>query len=360
MRSSIFVASWWIAVASCTVDVTLARDPAADAHGQDVGDDADASSSADSAETSVPDAELPDAATSDAGADAAPQQWLRVFVPTNADLRGIWGTSSRDVWVVGDRGTLLHWTGTAWFSSPSPAGAVSYRDIWGSAANDVWAVGVDLSGLLSVAHYDGRSWFRWPLPPLRYAPRAIFGTARDDVWIVGGPFEYASDSVLRWDGARWNIVRTGGRATRYLDVGGTSPNDLWIVALDDTLLRWRGAFELDAATLPVAVVSFELGLFASGPEEFWVTADAGILHRYMRGTWTSVDTGTRNTLRNVWGVDGRTLWAVGNRGTIVRFDGASWSVAEEVTPRTLLSVWASSASDAWVIGEGGTVLHSVR
>jgi hypothetical protein len=196
---------------------------------------------------------------------------------------------------------------------------------------------------------------------MRYVPRAISGTSRTDAWIVGGPPEFAGDVVLRWDGARWTPQRTGGRATRYLDIGGASSNDMWMVALDDTVLRWDGAqWNVPATTLPIAVVSFELGLWATAVGDLWVTGDAGTLHRYQSGAWSSVGAGTTNLLRNVWGLDSNTAWAIGNRGTIARWDGTSWNAVEDITSRTLLAVWASAPNDVWVVGESATVLHSVR
>lgn len=352
----------------CTLDVVLVHEPASDAASDapdeqarpDAEPDAGIDASAEAGLADVTSESAPDVSLVDAGSDAAAQQWTRVYVPTGSDLRSVWGSSSRDVWIVGDRGTILHWTGTVWSPVASPIRDAFYRDVWGSSANDVWAVGLEPIGNLVIAHYDGRAWTRVPLAPTRYSPRAVYGTSANDAWIVGGPLEFAGDTVLHWDGVRWSLMHTGGAPTRYLDIGGTGANDLWIVALDDTLLQWNGAFQLVAATLPVAVVSFELGLWARGPQDFWVTGDAGVLYRYTSGAWTSVDTGTDNLLRNVWGLNTGTMWAVGNRGTIARFDGASWSVLEDTTPRTLLSVWGASATDAWAVGEGGTVLHSVR
>jgi hypothetical protein len=296
------------------------------------------------------------------GHDASPNvgRWQRVAVPTFADLRAVWGSDARDVWIVGDRSTLLRWTGTIWSPYASPAPSTSYRGVWGSAPDDVWAAGYDTFGNLVVVRWDGRSWSRWPTMPMRYLPRAVWGTSRSDAWIVGSPVDFSGDIVLRWDGTRWSTIRTGGSPTRYLDIGGTRADDLWIIALDDTLLRWDGArFDPRAATLPVAVVTFELGLWSSGVGELWITGDAGTMHRFERGAWSSVNAGTRNLLRSVWGVDANHVWAVGTRGTIARYNGRAWGALEDLTPRTLFSVWGSSADDVWVVGEGGTVLHSV-
>ncbi|MBL8684030.1 MAG: hypothetical protein JNK05_32960 [Myxococcales bacterium] len=370
-----------LAAASCTIDVSLVKDRAdaaaeSDVSSRDIASPVDAPDvveappdvigidavTADAQEDALVDAiDDADAANADGAiTDASVGVWQRVTSPTGSDLRAVWGFGPRDVWIVGDRSTILRWTGTTWSPVSTPAANTSFRSVWGSAPDDVWAVGYDTGGWLVIVHFDGRTWIRVPAPAVRYLPRSVFGMSRTDAWIVGGRVEFSDDIVFRWDGVRWNTIRTGGNRTRYLDIGGTSPTDLWIVALDDTMLRWNGTtFVAPAATLPVAVVTFELGLWAMGPEEFWVTGDAGTMHRFERGTWTSVNTGTRNLLRTVWGIDRSCVWAVGTRGTIARSNGVSWAAIEDITPRTLFGVWAASADDAWAVGEGGTILHSV-
>ena len=358
-----------LCAARCTIDVALVRERGDSTTAHDVAPPRDEDAAVDAYDAREFDSPEEDAsAPADSGdasadgptSDAAVGAWQRVLAPTLSDLRSVWGFGSRDVWIVGDRSTILRWTGTVWAPVANPASNTSFRSVWGIAPNDVWAAGYDTFGTLVIVHYDGRSWARVPAPPVRYLPRAVFGTSSADVWIVGGRVEYSDDILFRWNGTRWNSVRTGGTRTRYLDIGGTSPNDLWIVSLDDTMLRWNGlSFIAPAATLPVAVVTFEIGLWASGVDEFWVTGDAGTIHRYERGSWSSMNAGTRNLLRSIWGLDRSNLWAVGTRGTIARSNGTSWTAVEDVTPRTLYGVWAASPDDAWVVGEGGTILHSI-
>ena len=52
----------------------------------------------------------------------------------------MWGSTSNDVWTVGDGGTILHWDGTAW-SAFVGGTTKSLSGVWGSASNDVWTVG---------------------------------------------------------------------------------------------------------------------------------------------------------------------------------------------------------------------------
>jgi hypothetical protein len=65
---------------------------------------------------------------------------------TTKFLKSVWGapsnggTASKDVWAVGEVGTILHWDGTSWSESPSGTNE-DLADVWGSGAHDVWAVG---------------------------------------------------------------------------------------------------------------------------------------------------------------------------------------------------------------------------
>jgi len=75
---------------------------------------------------------------------ASPKRWQIVDVPTEDDLTGVWGSGANDVWVVGEHGTILHFDGTTWSERVAafPAGLSPHlRGVWGSGPNDVWIVG---------------------------------------------------------------------------------------------------------------------------------------------------------------------------------------------------------------------------
>jgi hypothetical protein len=58
----------------------------------------------------------------------------------SAELWGVWGSGSGDVYVVGENG-IMHSTGNgSWDEQQRPVGARLYA-IWGSGAADVYAVG---------------------------------------------------------------------------------------------------------------------------------------------------------------------------------------------------------------------------
>jgi hypothetical protein len=59
---------------------------------------------------------------------------------TTNQLVGVWGSSSSDVFVVGNEGTILHYNGSAW--GPMTSGITTdLYGVWGSSSSDVFAVG---------------------------------------------------------------------------------------------------------------------------------------------------------------------------------------------------------------------------
>lgn len=71
-----------------------------------------------------------------AGAQA---EWITTGA--KEDLTGIWGTGTRDLFVIGDAGTCLHFDGTTW--KPLDAGERDLRSIAGLPSGEAWLVGAD-------------------------------------------------------------------------------------------------------------------------------------------------------------------------------------------------------------------------
>src|SRR5262245_12693280 len=56
------------------------------------------------------------------------------------DLWGIHAFAADDLWISGNVGTLMHFDGNAWTTTPNAA-TDSVFVVWGADPNDVWAVG---------------------------------------------------------------------------------------------------------------------------------------------------------------------------------------------------------------------------
>lgn len=109
-------------------------------------------------------------------------------------LTWVHGTAADDLWVVGIRGTIQHWDGSAWTDHSLPI----EEALWGVHARgptDAIAVGGFSSwgGQVPVAYqWDGSDWTALDLPAQATAEPNLF--------------------KVTWDGASWWIVGAGGIA----------------------------------------------------------------------------------------------------------------------------------------------------
>lgn len=159
---------------------------------------------------------------------------------------------------------------------------------------------------------------------------SVGGTGPDDVWLVGAqPAANAAPFVLHGDGTSWTPIETG------------AAHDLW----------WVHAFSGGPAYLVGSGASF-------------IRIDDGVATRLPAPGFAGL------TAFGAWGPAPDDMWAVGGHagraGFVWRSDGVT--VREEPIPLdvprsadgelgALLKVWGRSADDVWVVGGVGTILH---
>jgi hypothetical protein len=197
----------------------------------------------------------------------------------SADLKGVWGFATDDVWVVGrtsrpfNPGFTGHWNGTAWTTTNQPTPLLS---VWGPASNDVWAAGVKLDNA-TVIHSDGTT-VQTVLTAAGFTGGtvAIGGSAANDVWLVGGRYgtgSAATARTLHWDGTVWAEAPIEAQAPLER-VWVNSPTDVWAFASGGTLWHWDGERWCQVA-VPSANVPW---LSAWGTaNNLWLVGDGSIL-----------------------------------------------------------------------------------
>jgi hypothetical protein len=72
-------------------------------------------------------------------------------VDNDVSLNAVWGSAPGDIWVAGDKGTLLRGGATGFVPQPVPTDQALYG-LWGFGQSDVWAVGS--AGV--IVHWDGQ------------------------------------------------------------------------------------------------------------------------------------------------------------------------------------------------------------
>ena len=172
---------------------------------------------------------------------------------TTATLFGVWSASPTDAWAVGGtpegaagspNDVLLHWDGTTWSPSPFPQalGRTLFK-VWGTSSENLYAVGE--AG--TIWHRVGTTWTLESNPPLAHGTLlTVHGCSANEVYAVGGR------DVLRSDGKKWSRVDL----TLLNDVNGVScakPGEAVIVGFGG--LKWRlvaGEWVDDFGTKPYA------------------------------------------------------------------------------------------------------------
>jgi hypothetical protein len=151
-------------------------------------------------------------------------------------LHSSWGTSSANMYSVGDGGTILHFDGTNWTRMVSGTTKNLYS-IWGTSDGDIWAAGFySTTAETGLVHYDGTAW-------QSIDPKTVgnIGPGADGIGAVwtcdssgtpvvvlagSGMWRRSGTGSWRGDGSLLpNKLSTGGNVGIY-ELSGNSANDI--------------------------------------------------------------------------------------------------------------------------------------
>jgi hypothetical protein len=108
------------------------------------------------------------------------------------DNYAAWGSSSNDVWVVGQQGRIAHRTANSWtIAVPGQIGAPTLRSMSGNGPSNILTVG-DMG---TVRHYDGTTWQTLQSGTTRQL-FAVFMLANGTAWITGDGSTTGGSTVL--------------------------------------------------------------------------------------------------------------------------------------------------------------------
>jgi hypothetical protein len=110
----------------------------------------------------------------------SPSNWCQQNPQSNgATLQSVWGADAKNVWAVGDGGTIVKWNGSAWSAQPSGTSKDLYG-VWGSDASNVWAVGDGGT----IVKWNGSAWSAQPSGTSKDL-YGVWGSDASNVWAVG-------------------------------------------------------------------------------------------------------------------------------------------------------------------------------
>ena len=131
--------------------------------------------------------------------------WSPAASPTDSYLKALWAAAPNAVFAGGADGTIVFYDGSTW--SVMTTGKLGIIEgLWGSSADDVYAAGEDKG---SVLHYDGTAWTPWTTIPDAAGP--------DGIWGVPGKAVFVTDwqgGLFRHNGSQWETLRATGNRLR--------------------------------------------------------------------------------------------------------------------------------------------------
>jgi len=186
--------------------------------------------------------------------------WGLLNIPSPDPLNGVWASNPTDVYLVGDKGAVVHFWGTG--STGMVSGTTKdLKSVWGSGRSDIFAAGE--AG--TIIHYDGAKW-----------GGMTSGTTGDleYVWGLGPSMVYAVGKlgVFKYNGILWAQMRS----TNMYGIWGTGPSDLYTVGYNNGIYYYDGK------------------------------------------AWSDQDSGNSWRLYAIWGSSSSDVYSVGMNGTILR------------------------------------------
>ena len=319
--------------------------------------------------------------------------WQIVHEGAAGALLSVWGTSARDVWVVGADAldgsgpVVLHLDGDAWQRVPT---GLAQGDLWWVFGFEGGPVYMGGTGGTILRYQPGPgdgpadgSFTVMPTPGLGTV-FGIWGATPDDVWAVGG-----TGLAVHWDGCGWKQQQPSFTSATLLSVyvapratGQTTPSQAW--ALDDTNSIWRfdGASWAKEFQLPATPTGRLAAIHGSSGTDVWavgtgliqmgtsmVPSGCIIYHsngqewqagNYCAGPATNIKT---YSLNYVYAIDGQSAVAAGGASATQKvgfYKVGAWAPAPPLTMDSggdASAIWASSAGDVWVGGPASLLHH---
>ncbi len=326
-------------------------------------------------------------------------------------LYAVDGTSSCDVWAVGDQvsgGTdhtlIERMTPSGWkvHASPNAFGRNYLNGVSAVSPDLAWAVGshdgTTTDARTLIERWNGKHWGISKSPSVGSGYNSLFAvdaTSSTNAWAVGEHYlnpGYGA-MILHWNGKAWKVQKSfgtpGGPETFLYGISATSATNAWAVGQANDrstfIVHWNGkAWKRQPTPNVGALANDLLGVSAVSAKSAWAVGyftdgtRSYTLVLHWNGKAWKVQASPSPSLSpyadTLGGVAATRAgaWAVGNstdsNGTytlILRWTGRRWvrqpSPNTDVTVpynNTLLAVAAISPSDVWAVGTyGGSPLE---
>ncbi len=280
--------------------------------------------------------------------DGGPPVWSAVFENLPGGLLRAWGTSSKDVYVVGAGGQALHFDGKKW-RRLSPGISTALWWVQGVGPDDIRMVG---DGGKILRYRPSTDAFETLASPTERRLFGVWGAAPDDVWYVGGETGSNRGVVLRDDGTTIREVPlTATSSAVFFKVIGFASDDVWLVGQQGHAIHWDGSDYVETEThtaLPL------LGVHGGSDDELWAVGGVGngVILEWNGTDWQEETPPATPQMIGVWAVDAEDVYACGFNGRIFRRSGGAWAEVAEKLPtfQDLHAIWVDDRGAIWATG----------
>jgi hypothetical protein len=178
---------------------------------------------------------------------------MGILTPSDGSINKIWGSnSSNDMYFVGNKGTIVHYTGSSWTKMESPANGgaggtnVPLKDVWGTSDGaEVWTLGYnDNTGegiLLRKQDAQWQTlWHSTQSTPHPYASEFLgtLWTNNKKEFFITGTGDIFRHSITNTNIIKREAVNLGNYAYR---IRGTGKNNIMLCGDAAMVWHWNGA-----------------------------------------------------------------------------------------------------------------------
>ncbi len=308
-------------------------------------------------------------------ADAAPTAptWKAVVENLDGALLSVWGPSSKEIYAVGGplgndgfESLVLRYDGARW-TRLRPGGPASFWWVSGTSSTDVWLVGEKGR----ITHYDGRAFVEYP-PLTTSTLYGVWAASPSDAYAVGGKAEGGSgpdnDVLLHWNGTAWAReslpVQAGQEGRALFKVWGRSASDVYVVG--EAGLIWHrsgGVWQREANSPPLARGTL-LTVFGCESGPVYAVGGRDVLRRDdARSEWRRVEVELLNDVNGGACARDGSVVLVGLGGLKQRYVQNQWFDDFGTKPYAdLHGAFVDSEGALWGVGGGflGAVKPNVR
>jgi hypothetical protein len=204
----------------------------------------------------------------------------------------------------------------------------------------------------------------------------IVALSPTDAWLTTSSYRTTSgvqypSQLFRWNGAAWSSVLTATAPIDFYGLWASGPDDVWVTG--DRVRHWDGATWTDRS--PTANVSFKIR--GSAADDVWVSlANGG--NRDSLWHWNGAGWEDRSppnlpegpfTVADIWPVSSTDVWVTGawwistsgggftfGGAVLQHWNGSDWSRVFVAGNPIFSSFWGSAADDIWATS-GTAIFH---